>query len=230
MADLFLISLAFLSGIAAFFGPCGISMLPAYVSYILGLKKEKGTKKVLTAIVFGILATLGIISVYLFIGSIFSFGSVFIKPYIPLVGLILGVILVMIGVLVYFEKFSGIYFYHSTMKASKNISFNSFYLFGTGYGIAQLSCTLPIFLVVVSQALTVGSFLDGMFIFLIYGVGIGLGVIVVTIATILSREAVQKYINTIIPHLRKLTALLLVLSGMYQIYFQIAVNNVFALF
>lgn len=232
MAEFILISLAFISGVMAFFGPCGISMLPAYVSYILGSKedKNKGTKKTaIRGLLFGVITTLGIVSIYILMGVAFSISGAFLKPFVPLMGFITGMILVSVGVLVYFEKFPYVHFYHLKIsKGLKRSRFFSFYLFGAGYGVAQLSCTLPIFLLVVFQALAIGSFIDGMFIFLIYGIGIGIGMIIASVGSALSREAIQKYIAIIVPHIRKLTALVLVLAGLYQIYFQIAVNNIFA--
>lgn len=233
MVEAVLISLALISGVMAFFGPCGIAMLPAYVSYVLGQKKPKnGSKFISKCFFFGLVASLGIISVYLVMGIAFSSTGTLLKPFIPLLGFAVGVILIAIGVLVYFEKFPYVNFYHpkSTGDLKGKRSFISFYIFGAGYGVAQLSCTLPIFLLVVFQALAVGSLIGGLIIFLIYGVGISLGIIIVTIGSTVSREVVQKYIAIIVPHIRKLTALVLIAAGLYQIYFQVIINNLFAQF
>ena len=232
MLDFTLISLAFISGIMAFFGPCGVAMLPAYISYLLGMDVKKNNlkpKSITKSLAFGIITTLGIISVYLFMGALFSFSGAILKPTIPIMGFMLGIILIALGIIVYFEKFPYISFYHVKLskRLNKKGNFNALYAFGVGYAIAQLSCTLPIFLLVVSQALLVGNFIDGMLVFLIYGVGISLGMVIITIGTMISKEAIQKYINFIVPHMRKLTSLVLIGAGLYQIYFQIAVNKLF---
>ncbi len=235
MVEIVLISLAFVSGIVAFFGPCGVAMLPAYVSYIFGLNRGKNNplaKNLVKGFLFGIITTLGIISVYLLMGSVFSLGGAFLKPFVPWMGLIIGIILIALGVAVYFEKIPYISFprLQSSKLATNNPSFNSFYLFGVGYGIAQLSCTLPIFLLVVFQALAVGNFIDGMLIFLIYGIGIGLGVTSVAIGTMLSKEAVQRYLAVVNRYIRKITALILIVAGLYQIYFHLVISNVLGVF
>ena len=232
MVEIVLISLAFISGITAFFGPCGVAMLPAYVSYIFGSSSGKNNNPVSNTIykgfLFGVITTLGIISVYLLMGSAFSLGGTFLKPLVPLMGLIFGIILAALGIAVYFEKFPYVSFSRAkpAKPPMKKPGFNSFYLFGAGYGIAQLSCTLPIFLLVVSQALIADNFIDGTLIFLTYGAGIGAGVTIISIVTMLSREAAQRYINIVSCRIRNITALILMVSGLYQIYFHLAISNV----
>ncbi|HBY99237.1 MAG TPA: hypothetical protein DEP84_35735 [Chloroflexi bacterium] len=57
-----------------------------------------------------------------------------------------------------------------------------FFLFGVAYGLASLSCTLPIFLVVVGNALTRGDLLGNMVQFLSYALGMATVVVSLTLA------------------------------------------------
>ncbi|MCZ7569027.1 MAG: hypothetical protein M5U01_10640 [Ardenticatenaceae bacterium] len=57
-----------------------------------------------------------------------------------------------------------------------------FFLFGVAYGLASLSCTLPIFLVVVGNALTRGDLLGSMVQFLSYALGMATVVVSLTLA------------------------------------------------
>lgn len=226
---LFLITLAFSSGMLAFLGPCGIAMLPAYISYVFGRddEKKKSTKfsGVTKGLLFGLIASLGIITIYLLMGSVFSLGGTFIKPYVPFMGLLIGAMFIVIGLLVFLERFPTFSFMSRNPFMRKKAGKGSFYIFGAGYGIAQMSCTLPIFLVVVFEALALGNLINGMIVFLAYALGMSLGMTLVTVGSFTSRAIVQRYIGIIVPHIKKIMAIVLIAAGLYQIYFEVAINQ-----
>ncbi|MFZ0325679.1 MAG: hypothetical protein WBQ25_08135 [Nitrososphaeraceae archaeon] len=55
----------------------------------------------------------------------------------------------------------------------KKIDYRYFFLFGKGYAIISLNCTLPLFLFLISQGISAGGLTQGPVIFLTYALGMG---------------------------------------------------------
>jgi cytochrome c biogenesis protein CcdA len=94
-----------------------------------------------------------------------------------------------------------------------------FFLFGIAYGLASLSCTLPIFLVVVGGALAASGFVSGMVQFVSYGVGMGVVLIGVTLGVVFFRSAVDTGVRAIMPYVERAGAVALTGAGVYLVYY-----------
>ena len=233
MISLALISVAIAAGFLTFISPCGIAMLPAYVSYYLGREKsEKDVKKdFFNGLKNGLFVSLGLISIFMVIGAIIVYIGNFIKAYIPIFTLIVGLFLIIIGFFMLFNKnFSFTLPFHLQPKKKINNGFLRFYTFGIGYGLAVMSCTLPVFLAIVISALSTGSVIGGIFIFLIYSVAAAVGVVGISIITAMSKVTIMKNFARIFPYVRIITAVVIIIAGSYIIYYQIAINRAFAIF
>ncbi|MCH8003232.1 MAG: cytochrome c biogenesis protein CcdA [Nanoarchaeota archaeon] len=233
MISLALISVAIAAGFVTFISPCGIAMLPAYVSYYIGREKsEKNVKKDLfNGLKNGLFVSFGLISIFMIIGAIIVYIGNFIKFYIPIFTLVVGLVLIIIGFFMLFNKnFSFALPFHLQPKKKINNGFLRFYTFGIGYGLAVMSCTLPVFLAIIISALSTGSVIDGIFIFLIYSVAAAVGVVGISVITAMSKVTIMKKFSRIFPYVRVITAVVIIIAGSYIIYYQIAVNRAFAIF
>jgi cytochrome c biogenesis protein CcdA len=94
------------------------------------------------------------------------------------------------------------------------------FLYGVGFGIASLSCTLPIFLMVVGGALSAGNLVQGLVPFIGYSGGMALVVVGLTLATALLKGALVQQMRWVSPYVGRLSGLLLVAAGVYIVYFQ----------
>jgi cytochrome c biogenesis protein CcdA len=99
-------------------------------------------------------------------------------------------------------------------------------VFGAAYGIAALSCTLPIFLVVVGSALALKGFTAGMFQFVSYALGMGCVITAVTLGTAFFKEAVHRWLHRLVPVVDRFSGLLLILAGGYILYFWFKVGDI----
>ena len=242
--EIALIIIAVSAGFLTFLSPCGIAILPAFISYYIG-RKDKGKKEASYRRGFigarlGLFAALGIISIFTLIGILIVVLGNFIKSLVPWLTIIVGIILLIVGFLMLFNK--TIYFpipsklnnLAETLKKSvfkkERSEFSKFYLFGIGYGLAVMSCTLPIFLVVIFEALNAGGILQGIFIFLLYAGAAGIGMIALTTVTALSKDFMQNKFSRIFPYIQKITAIVIILAALYLIYYQIFVNRAFSIF
>jgi len=95
----------------------------------------------------------------------------------------------------------------------------SFFLFGIAYGLCSLSCTLPIFLVVVVNALTAKGLLPGVVQFVSFGVGMGTVLIGVALSVVFFKTAVAQASRAIMPYVERVGALALVATGSYLVYY-----------
>jgi cytochrome c biogenesis protein CcdA len=86
-------------------------------------------------------------------------------------------------------------------------------LFGIGYAIASLSCTLPIFLLVIFQGLSAGGVTWGSIVFLTYSLVMGLVMIAVSIAIGISNQKFVKWLKRIGSKMNTITSMVLILAG-----------------
>jgi len=94
-----------------------------------------------------------------------------------------------------------------------------FFVFGIAYGLAALSCTFPIFLVVVALALVSGGFVAALLAFAAYALGTGAVLTWVTVLSTSSPAAVEGRIRRALPMFDKLMAAVLVAAGAFIAYY-----------
>lgn len=230
--------LAFSAGLIAFLNPCGIAMLPAYISYYLEKKETSKVsilKRILRGFILGIVVSTGFLFVFGIAGIIVSyFGSqiLFIAPWLSLA---VGVILVILGIMWFANK--EIFALPSISRIGNKLQsvkygneYASYFLYGVGYAVASISCTIPVFLFIVTGALSIKGFLPGIGIFLLYGAGMSVFMIAVSIATAVSKGIMQKLIHKYMNVIRKISAFVIVLSGLYIIYYQIFLAKIFEIY
>lgn len=222
-----LVKLALLSGLLTFLTPCGFAMLPAYVSYHLGRDRQpqplSQRKRFFTGIVLGFWAGLGIITIFAFMGIIIIALGNAIKSFIPLVTIFGALFITAVGVLMLAKKNFSLYLPFKLGKAAKPEQ--NFYTFGIIYGLAVMSCSLPIFLAVTLGALSTGGIQGGLFIFSLYAGAAAFSMIVFSLLLSVVRESILRWMSTIFPYFQKATAIIIIGAGIYLIYYQITVNR-----
>lgn len=223
-ADFLPVGYAFGAGMVASVNPCGFLMLPSYIAYQLGTEDKNfhaahPTARLLSALTLGTVATLGFVAVFAVIGVAVSAGGSWIIRGFPYAGLAIGAGMSLLGLwLVFFHGNIGI-MAASRLKAPENKNVASVFLFGTVYAIGSLSCTLPVFLVVVGSALASHGFLSSLSQFVGFALGMGSILIAVTISAALFRGAIERWLKRMIPYIHKTSALFLLGAGFYLIYY-----------
>ena len=228
-----LLSLSFSAGVAAFFNPCGFALLPAYVSYYLGRDdlKTSWLSRAWRGLSLGALVSAGFFTVFGIMGLIFSFIGRWVAQYVPWVAAVVGAILFVLGAFMLFNKsFVPLTalanaFKRFGPKTSGPSEGTSFYLYGIGYAIASVGCTLPIFMIVVAQAFT-GGFLNGVLNFLAYSTGMTVMMIALSLIIAYSKEFIYRYLDAIVRYVQKLSALVLIGAGVYVVYYQLIYSGI----
>ena len=181
------LSLAFGAGMVAAINPCGFALLPAYLSYYLGLESNDETRSdprrnpFLRAIVVSTAMTGGFIAVFAPMGAAWSSVSRLLGNRLPWVTAALGVGLIVLGVFM-LRGFQPVVKLPKLDVGSGGQELWSVFLFGVSYAVASLSCTIGVFGAMVSSTFERDSFLTGVMSFVTYALGMGLLIAFLTVA------------------------------------------------
>ena len=234
MVNYALASLAFSAGLISFVNPCGFALLPVYITYYFrneGMEKSTLWKRLFVSLIFGLMVSLGFAAAFSLIGIIVSYIGRGLLKYVGWFDLGIGILLVIIGFIYLFNLNSKINLNKLTiigekLKANKlKNKYASFFLYGMGFAIASLGCTLPIFLLVVTAASKTGGILNGLAVFLIYAAGMSLFMILFSIAVAFSKTIIEKTLKKWMPYISKLGAVIVILAGIYLIYNQVVLGR-----
>ena len=185
-------------------------------------------------LIFGFIVSLGFVAIFLLIGFIVSYIGRGLLKYVGWFDLSIGILLIIIGFIYLFNINTKINLNKLTvigekLKSNKlNNKYASFFLYGIGFAIASLACTLPIFLLIVTTAAKAGGLLNGMLIFLIYAAGMSFLMILFSVAVAFSKITIEKTLKKWMPYIYKFGAVIVILAGIYLIYNQVVLGRLFA--
>lgn len=225
---------AFSAGVVASVNPCGFLMLPAFVGYYMSNEHRAETGGIAArdlgkAVLFGCAVTAGFVVLFTGIGSIISAGGTAVVDGFPWAGLGIGLAMALLGVWLFATGRSIGFAWTSRISVpwvrpeSRGIA--SAFAYGVAYGAASLSCTLPIFLVVVVTSLTRDGFLASMGQFLSFAFGMGLVVVAVALGATTLKAGVIQALRGIVPYVHRLSAILLVGSGLYLVVYWVVLGD-----
>jgi len=222
LASVFPLGYAFAAGMVATVNPCGVLLLPSLVAYYLG-QSASGSATIVQragrALLLGIMATIGFVLLFALVGLIVGVGGRAIGGAFPIGSLIIGSSLAALGVwLILSGREVGI------LAAGRSLGYVrlrndlwSMLLFGIGYAVASLACTLPVFLVVVGSALASTGVVGALIQFISYALGMGMVLTVVILAAAFFQTFVQRSVRQIAPYVHRLSAAFLIGAGMFLI-------------
>ncbi|HSH83379.1 MAG TPA: cytochrome c biogenesis protein CcdA [Herpetosiphonaceae bacterium] len=213
---------AFMAGMLATVNPCGFAMLPAYVSYYLGAKEpEFGDRaifhRLVRSLLLGLAITAGFVLLFGAVGLVISAGGRALIRLVPWAAAGIGLVLILIGVALLWGR--RLHVPTVNIGVARAPGWRGIFLFGIGYAIASLSCTLPIFLVVVGSTLATTGVLGGLLMFLAYALGMGTVLTAITVGTGLLKGAVTRGLRQVVPYVERLSAVMLILAGSYILYY-----------
>lgn len=218
------LAIAFSAGMVATVNPCGFALLPAYLSYFLGLDASEASERtdrsrspVVRALVVSAAVTAGFLVVFGIMGLVWSSVSSVLGQRLPWFTIVVGVALVVLGIAVLrgFEPI--VRLPHLDVDRSGRELLTMF-LYGISYAIASLSCTIPVFIGLVSVTID-GSFGQSLASFLAYGLGMGMTLAILTMAVALARSGIVTTFRRLLPHMQKISGGLLVIAGTFVAYY-----------
>lgn len=218
------LGLAFAAGLVATINPCGFAMLPAYLSFFLGLEdSEPGEDRragITATLRVGGIVSLGFFVVFGVTGVLINAGARAIIDWIPYLALGVGVAMVALGVAMWrgYELDVGFF---KVQRGTAGRDAKSVFTFGVSYAVASLSCTLPVFLSVVVGSIASTSFVGGFATYIVYGAGMSVLLMGVTLAVALAKQGVVIRLKSMLRHVHRVSAAFLVVAGLYIVWFWI---------
>ncbi len=227
---------AYAVGAASAVNPCGFAMLPAYLGlYVSGgnrdQERQQPSRLVFRAIVVGLSVSAGFVVLFGAVGLVLGLGSqaVVIKA-LPFVGLTVGILLVGAGA--YMAGGGKIYTSLAQRAAARvgdpnQLNIPGYGLFGVSYGLASLSCTLPLFLAVLGVGAGFSSsFLETLSQFVLYAAGMGSVIMVLTLGMAVARTVLIRWMRAALPYVGIVGAWLMVLAGVYIVFYWLTIGDV----
>jgi len=215
---------SFAAGMAATVNPCGFVMLPTMVSFYLGtkdapLEDRSMWRRSLSGLGLGLAATAGFVVLFASTGAVVSLGGHALIAAFPWLGFGIGAGLTLLGIwLLLSGRSLGVGFLHRIQPPTRRGPLGLF-LFGVAYAAASLSCTLPIFLVVVGGALATSGLVGGMLQFVSYALGMGAVLMAVSVATAVSKGVIVRGFRSLLPFVERAGAVLLTGAGVYLVVY-----------
>ncbi len=226
LANLLPIGFAFAAGMVASVNPCGFLLLPTYITFQLG-SEETGfyqtplARRLLRGLLLGAVATAGFILVSGIVGVLIVAGGQVLISVFPYAGLVIGGAMIALGIWLLVTHADLGIMAASRLTITPRKDLGNVFVFGTVYAAGSLSCTLPIFLVVVGSALATQGFLASFGQFISYALGMGVILILVMVGTALFRGTVLRLVKSAIPYVHRASAMFLIGAGVYLLYYWI---------
>jgi cytochrome c-type biogenesis protein len=216
------LALAFSAGMVATVNPCGFAMLPAYLSYFLGLEAadEDARAGVTRALEVGAVVTLGFVVVFASIGAVISHLSLAVEDWFPWMTIVVGIGVLVLGValLVGFELRVPL---PHLDRGGQARTLRSMFVFGVSYAVASLSCALPVFLSVVAGTFSRSNAVSGVAMYAFFALGMGLVLTTLTVALALARRSLVHRLRSALPVISRVSGALLVVAGAYFTWYGI---------
>ena len=168
-----LFAFAALAGIMVNFGPCSLAVLPAYMSFYLGMNEENQSAPVKRSIRLGAIASLSVLWFYVVLGLLFTTVGPFLAALAPWLKLVTAFIVFVLGIVLLRGKSLELPFISRFKDSVAQVSSDktqtiSLLGFGVVYGAGGLSCFLPVFLPLVFYPFLGGQFFESVVSFVIF--------------------------------------------------------------
>jgi cytochrome c-type biogenesis protein len=216
------LALAFSAGMVAAFNPCGFAMLPAYLSYFLGLEGADDDTRagVARALAVGGVVTLGFVAVFASVGALISHLSLAIDDWFPWMTIAVGIGILVLGVAM-LSGFELRFPFPHLARGGQDRTLWSMFVFGVSYAVASLSCALPVFLSVVAGTFSRSNAVAGVAMYALFALGMGLVLTVLTLALALARRSLVLRLRSVLPVINRVAGGLLVVAGAYFTWYGI---------
>src|SRR3954453_4864794 len=214
------LALAFTTGMIATVNPCGFAMLPAYLSFFVGIEgrdADDPRASLWRGLFVGVAVTVGFVATFAVVGLVVSRITRSVYDVAPWISLVIGAALAVLGV----ALLAG---YELNVRAprldrgGRTRGLASMALFGVSYAVASLGCELPIFLAAISGVFGRGL-TSGAAYFVAFALGFGVVLVSLTVALAMARHSVVHGLRRVLPFVNRIAGALLVLTGVYVAWY-----------
>jgi len=217
------IGFSFFQGVLAFLAPCAVALLPGYILAFISRNPDSASNisaRLARGFKLASLSILGILIIYTVAGVMIVLAGQVLKDYMKWITIGMGATLIVLGILMALGK--SISFSFNIQNSNPKTEAIEAFIFGIGYAIGALGCLFPLFLIVATQAMAAETVWEGSSYILAYFAGISGMMIITILLAIFAKDFLLKNLRKILPYMEKITAVLLIIAGIYVIYYQMA--------
>jgi cytochrome c-type biogenesis protein len=213
------IGFAFSLGMATFFAPCALPLLPGYVAFFIGRESETDARSLFArlrhALVVAFLTSLGFLAVFaVLLGIVTALGAQMLSN-IAILELVVGGVLIVLGALMALGRFdSGLIHVQLPERRRGPVGY---FAFGVIYAVAAAGCTAPAFIAIATFGLSSGP-MTTLAIFTAYAAGMSVLMVGVTLLAALGRDALVSTLVSNTKLVTRVAGVVLVVAGIAQIY------------
>lgn len=222
MGDRVNLGLSFLRGMVASVNPCAFVLLPTYLVYFLGIEAadphaadRPARAPLRRALVVSGAVSAGFIGVFLVAGTISELGTSWLTANAKYVTLVIGLAFVALGVAMLFGYKLPIA--TPSVSGGRDRTVRSMLVYGVGYALASLGCTLPLFLI--TMFTPSDSFVDGVANVLAFALGMALVVTALTVALAAANHTLVRALRRATQWVHLVSAALVLLAGLYLLHY-----------
>lgn len=208
-------------GMVATVNPCGFAMLPAYLSYFLGLEgrgADEPRAGVAVAMRVAVAVAAGFLAVFAVAGAAVRLTSLPVYETVPWVSIVIGLALAVLG-LAMLAGYEPSVRLPRLDRGGRERTVRSMFVFGVSYAITSIGCTMPLFLGAVAGTMTNDSIVDGILVFAVYGLGMTVVLLALTVAIALARTSIVRRLRQLQPHVHRISGGLVTLAGAYVAWY-----------
>jgi cytochrome c biogenesis protein CcdA len=208
-------------GMVATVNPCGFAMLPAYLSYFLGLDDSEAAvprASVAQAVRVACAVAAGFLAVFALAGAVVELTSLPVYENVPWISIVIGIALLALG-LAMLSGFVPDVRLPRLDRGGRERTVGSMFVFGVSYAIASIGCTLPLFLGAVAGTITNDSVVGGLMVFAVYALGMTLVLLALTVGIALARTSIVHLLRRAQPYIGRVAGGLVALAGAYVAYY-----------
>ena len=211
---------SFMLGMLAAVNPCGFVLLPAYLLYFLGID---GGNQGITRVPFqralrvSAAVSSGFLVVFLIVGSISRLFTQRIELNAKYAGFVIGLVLIGLGVAMLFGWKPS--FATTIPGAKKDHSTRAMFIFGVGYAIASIGCTIGLLTTAILGSIGTNGFASGVISIVMYGLGMSLLVTALTVTLAAAKTGMAKMLKRSLRYIDKVAASFIAITGAYLTWY-----------
>ena len=206
-------------GMVATVNPCGFAMLPAYLSYFLGIEgNEAAEAGVAQAFRVTFAVAAGFLAVFALAGALIELTSLPVYENVRWISVVIGTGLFVLGVAMLFG-FEPTVRLPRLDRGGRERTVRSMFVFGVSYAVASIGCTMPLFLTVIVGTFSDDSVVGGVAVFGVYALGMTLLLLILTVAVALARTSIVHFVRRAQPYIGRVSGGLVALAGAYVAYY-----------
>lgn len=208
-----LVAYAFVVGLTGLINPCGLPLLPAYLTFFVDDVERPWPTRLMSALRSGGCLSLGFVAVFAIVGLIEASFAAAVGAFAPWLMLVVGAAIAVFGALALFGKAPSLRLPALTFRSGRGtIAMTGF---GAVYALGSLSCSLPVFVAAVGSVLTGTSPLLSVAVFVAYALGMGLFATAASVIAAFGGAAVLRVFRSAARILPRAAGAVCVVVGIY---------------